>query len=306
MPAQARRLRRAASGSFSSWYPPAGNSLALFSPERELQSLASIHYDRSDDAMLAFARQFLISVLALLICAAGFAAEDAPRPPCGTTPNPPYAELGAQPNVKVWNGSKQGIRIASSCPGIPAGEFKMVVAVSGTFRFDGDADTLLERIGAASAMQGIRYWSVTDEKWRDLITESAAIDGPSTAQRRADFSAAELKQGQDLFFAQRDSRSTGEILYRMRMLEATKERLVVETENVSPVRSYIFTLFKRGELRTIYYLTRQTSGVWNYYALTLIGASQSDSHIPSLINRAVALYRYVAGQQTDQEPPLAR
>jgi hypothetical protein len=256
--------------------------------------------------MLAFVRQFLNWALVLLICPAGLAAEDAPRPPCGTTPNPPYAEVGAQPNVKAWNGSKQGIRIVSSCPGIPDGEFKMVVAVSGTFRFDGDADKLLERIGAASAMQGIRYWSVTDKKWRELITQSAAVDSPSSVQRRADFSAAELKQGQDLFFVQRDSRSTREVVYRMRVLEATKDRLVVETENVSPVRGYIFTVFKPGELRTIHFLTWRSAGVWNYYALTLIGASQSESHTPSLINRAVALYRYVAGHQTDQEPPLAR
>jgi hypothetical protein len=206
----------------------------------------------------------------------------------------------------VWNGSKQGIRVASSCTGIPDGEFKMVVAVSGTFRFDGDADKLLERLGAASAMQGIRYWSVTDKKWRELITESGAVDSPSSTQRRGDFTAAEMKQGKDLYFVQRDSRSTGEVVYRMRVLEAAKDRLVIETENVSRVRSYIFTLFKPGELRTIHYLSRQSPGVWNYYALTLIGASQSDSHAPSLINRAVALYRYVAGQPTDQEPPLAR
>ena len=182
----------------------------------------------------------------------------------------------------------------------------MAIAVSGTFRLDGDADKLLERMGAASAMQGIRYWSVTDRKWRELVTQSAAVDSPRTARQRGDFSAAEMKQGKDLYFMQRDSRSTGEVVYRMRVLETARDRLVAETENVSPVRSYILTLFKPGELRTIHYLTRQSPGVWNYYALTLIGSSQSDSNAPSLINRAVALYRHVAGQQTDQEPPLAR
>lgn len=256
--------------------------------------------------MLASARHFLNWALMLLIFPAAFAAEGTPRPPCGTTPNPPYAEVGAQPNVRAWKGSKQGVRIASSCVGIPDGEFKRVVAVSGAFQFDGDADKLIARIGAVSAMKGVRYWSVTDKKWRELITHSAAVDSPSAAQRRADFSAAEMKQGKDLFYVQRDSRSTGEVVYRMRVLEAARDRWVIETENLSPVRSYIVTLFKPGELRTIHYLTRQSSGVWNYYALTLMGASQSDGHTPSLINRAVALYRYVAGQQTDQEPPLAR
>lgn len=253
-----------------------------------------------------FTRGFLACALVLLMCPAGFAADDAPDLPCGTTVSPAYAALGAQPNVKSWNGSKKGVRIASGCAGLTGGEFKAVVAVSGTFRYAGDVDQLLERAGAASAMQGIRYWSVTDKKWRELITQSAAVDGPGSAQRRRDYGASEMRTGKDLFYVQRDSRSTGDVVYRMRVLEAAKDRLVIENENVSPLRRFLFTLFDPGELRTIHFLTRASPGVWNYYALTLIGASQSDSHTPSLINRAVALYRYMAGQQTDQEPALAR
>jgi hypothetical protein len=146
-------------------------------------------------------------------------------------------------------------------------------------------------------MQGIRYWSVTDEQWRVLVTRSTAVKSATSAERRADFSAAEMKQGRDLFFAQRDSRSTGEVVYRMRVLEAAPDRLVVESENVSPIRTFVFTWFKPGELRS--------AGVWHYYALTAVGAKQSDSNMRSLINRAAALYRYVSGQQTDHEPPLA-
>src|SRR5687767_4385438 len=114
--------------------------------------------------MPAFITRFLNGALMLLICHAGLAAQDAPRAPCGTLPNPPYAALGAEPNVRAWSGSKQAVRIASGCAGIPEGEFKAVLALSGTFRFDGDTDKLLERAGAASAMQGMRYWSVTDKK----------------------------------------------------------------------------------------------------------------------------------------------
>ena len=241
-----------------------------------------------------------------LVFGAAFAAEDAPRPPCGTTPNPPYAELGAEPNVKAWNGSKSSVRIAARCPGIPASDPKMALAVSGTFRFAGDADKLLEHVGAVSVMKGVRYWSVTDKAWRDLITESAAVDSPAAEKRRVDFSASEMKRGEDLYFAQRDSRSTGQVVYRMRVLEDSKDRLVIESENISTVRSYFLPVFRAGELRTIHYLNRHGPNVWNYYALTLIGTPQSESHTPSLINRAVALYRFIAGQKTDQDPPSAR
>ena len=235
---------------------------------------------------------------------AALAAEDMPRPPCKTAPNPPYAAIGAQPNVRVWNGGNQAIRVTARCDESPA-DFKIVVALSGTFSSESSADKLLERIGAASATQGIRYWSVTDKRWRVLITQSAALEGSTARQRRADFSTAEMKQGTDLFFAQRDSRSTGEVVYRMRVLEAGQNRAVVETENVSPVRTYVFTLFKPGELRTVHFLTRHSAGMWNYYLLSAIGTKQSASHEASLINRAAALYRYVAGEPTDQEPALA-
>lgn len=243
-------------------------------------------------------------VLVLMISPGALAAEDVPRPPCGTTPNPPYAALGAQPNAGVWNGGNRAIRMTARC-NESAADFKLGVALSGTFRSESSADTLLEHIGAVSAMQGIRYWSVTDKRWRVLITQSAAVEGSPSAQRRADFSATEMKQRKDLFFAQRDSRSTGEVVYRMRVLEAAQDRAVVETENVSPVRTYVFNLFKPGELRTVHSLMRRSAGIWNYYLLTAIGAKQSASHEASLINRAAALYRYVAGQPTDQEPPLA-
>jgi hypothetical protein len=248
--------------------------------------------------------RFLVWIVVLLMSPVALGAEDMPRPPCGTAPNPPYAALGAQPNVRVWNSGGRPIRVTARC-NESATDFKIVVALSGSFGSQSSADKLLERIGAASAMRGIRYWSVTDKRWRVLITQSAAVEDPTSTQRRPDFSVTDMKQGKDLFFAQRDSRSTGEVLYRMRVLEAAQDRLVVETENLSPVRTYVFTLFKPGELRTVHFLTRGSAGMWNYYLLTAIGAKQSTSHEASLINRAAALYRYVAGQPTDQEPPLA-
>jgi hypothetical protein len=248
--------------------------------------------------------RFLEWIVVLLMIPAALAAEDVPRAPCGTAPNPPYAAVGTQPNVGVWNGGNRSIQVTAHCNESPA-DFKLIVALAGTFRSESSAEKLLERIGGVSAMQGVRYWSVTDKRWRVLITQSTAVEGAIAAQRRADFNATEMKQRKDLFFAQRDSRSTGEVVYRMRVLEAAQDRAVVETENVSPVRTYIFTLFKPGELRTVHFLTRRSAATWNYYLLTAIGAKQSASHEASFINRAAAFYRHVAGQPTDQEPALA-
>jgi hypothetical protein len=247
---------------------------------------------------------FLKCIFMMMMCPLAVAADDPPQTPCGTAPNPPYARADAQPNVRVWNGGDQRVRISARC-NASAEDFKVVIGLAGTLHFEGSTEQLLARIGAVSQMQGIRYWSVTDKQWRVLVTRSGAVRSGTAAEPRTDFSAAEMKQGRDVFFAQRDSRSTGQVVYRMRVLETARDRLVVETENVSPIKTFVFTWFRPGELRTVHFLTRRSAAVWNYYALTAVDAKQSDSRMPSLINRAAALYRYVVGQPTDQEPPLA-
>jgi len=66
----------------------------------------------------------------------------------------------------------------------------------------------------------------------------------------------------------------------MHVLEAGPERIVVETQNVSAVRS-LLTLFPPGALRGASFIERQETGVW---LATLSPASY--------VNRAAALYRH--------------
>jgi len=241
----------------------------------------------------------------LLLCTVAFAADDAPRLPCGTAPYPAYADPGAQPNVQVWSNPKDAATVSSDCTGRNAQNFKLLVALAGSFRHDGSVDKLMERFGAVSATQGNRYWSVTDKAWRVLITHAVALEGADSTRRRRDFTAAEMKDGKDLFFVQSDSRSTGEVVYRMRVQESGPDRLVIEMENVSPVRFYFLTLFKQAELRSVYFLDRRVGDVWGYYALSATARSQAKRNEASFVNRAATFYRYVIGKPTDQDPPLA-
>lgn len=241
----------------------------------------------------------------LLLCSVAFAADDAPRLPCGTAPYPAYADPGAQPNVQVWSNPRVGAPVASDCTGSIAQNFKLFVSLAGSFRNDDSVDKLMERFGAVSATQGNRYWSVTDKEWRVLITHAVALEGADSTRRRRDFTAAEMKDGKDLFFVQSDSRSTNEVVYRMRVQEYGPDRLVIEMENVSPVRFYFFTLFEPAELRSVHFLDRRVGNVWGYYALSATARSQAKGSEVSFVNRAAAFYRYVIGRPTDQDPPLA-
>jgi hypothetical protein len=256
-----------------------------------------------------------LHAFALAITLAGLAgmpvraADDGPRLPCAAQPQPAYAEPGQPPAVQAWRGKMARDWVPPECTGWAASSADILVAVAGSFRHDGDIDGLLARIGAISAKSNVRYWSTTEKSWKPLVTEAFALSGPDVTQRRADFGAAQFVKGQNLHYAQSDNRSSGKTVYRERVLAVDRERLAMTSENQTPVKMMVVTLFDVGDLQTAYFLERRSPGVWNFYSLTR--TRMASSLIPiggdaSYINRAVAFYRLVAAIPTDQEPPAAR
>jgi hypothetical protein len=232
------------------------------------------------------------------------AVESAPSPPCGAGSGPAYPLPGAPPIAHAWHGVAASGWLPPACLGWAGQDFSLLVTLAGSFHYTGSADDLLARFGAVSAYRGIRYWSVTDRRWQTLITDGAALAGPTTAPRRADFAPAEMNRGSDLYFLQDDNRSSGDVVYRMRVLESGRNRLVVTTENTS--RLLILTLFSPADLQSTYFLEPVAPGIWGYYSvfgvrehlIARLGSSEA-----SYENRAVALFRHFAGIPTDQEPP---
>jgi hypothetical protein len=164
---------------------------------------------------------------------------------------------------------------------------------------------LLARLGAVSQMAGIRYWSVTGKRWQILIEAAHALD-PS-GRVRPDFTPADLVPGRDLAFSQTDN-DAGAVIYRMRIMALSPSRVVLRTENVDTIRYLMLPLFGPGELQSLYVLNQGSEGTWSYYSLTRTGpgaSAMTDGHVASGINRAVAMYRHIAGIPTDQEPPAA-
>ena len=162
----------------------------------------------------------------------------------------------------------------------------------------GGAAALLERFGAISTLRGLRYWSVTDGAWRELVTEASALVSADSHQRRKDFTASELRSGAAVFFEQTESRSAAPAVYRLTVLEAASDRVVIATENVTPVRAFALTLFPAGSLRATYLLQERAPGLWNFYGIlsTTTQASPLAAVSPaSYVNRATSLYRHFAG-----------
>jgi hypothetical protein len=243
----------------------------------------------------------------LLLHNAGAAAADGPRPPCGEAPQPAYAAPGGSPNVQTWSGGDLGPNwrpphcVSWTSPG-----FGVLVALASSFADRGTAQDLLARFGRISRLTAIRYWSVTDQAWDPLVTSATALRGADSGQRRPDFAPAEMTEGSTLFFAQSDNRSSGDVVYRLLIRELRPDRLVIATENVTPVHKLFLTMFAPGELQSTYFLERRSPGVWTYYSLSRTSPDANPlagGHAASYLNRAVALFRYVAGIPTDQEPP---
>jgi hypothetical protein len=236
-------------------------------------------------------------------------ADTSPIAPCvGGVPQPTYAPLDAAPNVQLWKVTDlPSVPDPAACLGASSPKSGTRMAVAGTFQSADGAAALLSRFGAVSKLLLVRYWSTTDHAWRPFLTAATALTKVG-GQPRKDFTTTEIESGQDLFLAQTDSRSTNEVIYRMRLRESDSQHFVIETENVTPVLRWALTLYKPGDLRLLYVLDQRSPGIWSYYSLTSIGGSRwlTTGHESSFINRGVALYRHFAGIPTDAEPPPAR
>ena len=236
-----------------------------------------------------------LAALATLFSLHAWSAGDAqPLPPCdGAAPAPAFSPAGDDPAMETWSSIDWQ---APACLGWPASHYRFVIAVAGRVDAAGDEE-LRRRVGAISAIKGLRYWSVTENGLRVLIKDAVALSGPEGAKRN-DFSAADVRAGAALYFVEEDNRSSEPVTYRMRILEATAGRLVVDTENVTPIKSFV-TLFPPGTFRAAYVMTRIDARAWGLYAIS--AATDHASGMVSLgkesyANRARALYGYFAGK----------
>lgn len=249
----------------------------------------------------------IVLLLALLVWINAAELRADVRWPCESALLPPYPAVGAPPNLLTIRSSDvASISVPGNCQARIPWRSSLMVTMAGSFRYDGSADGLLARFGSISASRGIKYWSVTDGAWRTLITEAGALDGLDVPRRRQDFTVAEMKSGHDLYFEQRDNRSSGLVTYRMRVLDHDEDQAVITVENVTSVWLFVIPLFDPGDLQSLYIVQRLSPGVWGFTSLS--GAREgalNPSGSASYVNRTVAIYRHFVGIPTDQPPPAS-
>jgi hypothetical protein len=254
-------------------------------------------------------KSLFVALLVLTIPMA-MGASVAPQRACGSALAPAYPPPGEPPIVPVWHDKdlrRSGWEPPHCAGWAPSSPSKLVLAMAGSFRFDGTVDELVARIGAISTLRGVRFWSVTEKTWRPFVVDASALSGFDPRGRRPDFLVTEMTAGSELYYWEKQARS-GSIVYRMTVLERSPARTVVATENLSPVRFLFLTLFAPGAIQSVTCVERISPGVWGAYILVRTGAGASalaSGHDASYVNRAVAIYRHLAGIPTDEEPPAA-
>ena len=238
---------------------------------------------------------------------AALLAGEKPRPPCGAEPFPAYPALDAPPVIVLWTQAELAGWSPPACTAWQGGSATLAVGLAGRFRDANYADAMLARIGAISSLRDVRYWSITDKQWNALFTRASALAGPDPKKPRGDFSAAEMRADRDVYFLSADNRSGDDAVSRLHVKEAESGHLIIETANVTPLRWMFLSFAAPGNVQTWYFLDREAGGSWRFYSLTRVLYASSFFvrfvSVESYINRALAMYRHLAGIPTDRDPP---
>jgi len=254
---------------------------------------------------------FVLAILAACLSLIATAAAASPMTPCDdTTSVPAFPAPGATPAIAIFNTRDLADWQPGACIGwsqAEARKSKLVVAVAGSFTFDGPLDDLVARISAVSTIRDLKYWSTLFGTWRPMANEVSALSGPDPDKRRADFKPSEMRTGAQLYYW--STGRSGEGVTRLTVRERTADTVVVTADNVTPVKFLMLTLFPPGALQTAMVIKRLGPKHWGVYMLTRTSDQSSifaNSHAASYVNRAVALYRLMAGIRPDQDPPAMR
>jgi hypothetical protein len=250
-----------------------------------------------------------LSLFLLFLCVLPEAGNAAgPQPPCGSAVHPAYGSVDGPSTFGVWSQAdlKRDEWQPPACLGWQ-GDSRLVAALAARFRSPLSLDALAERLAAVSRHPQIRFWAVTRREWRPLVVQSWALDRPDANARRLDPLGFELTAGRDFYYAE-DAEVGGRAIWRLRVVERSADRLVVATENLTPIRVALVTIFEPGALQVATVLQRDGPDTWSFYEITRAGAGSSSfvaGYGSSYLNRLEAMRRHLAGVPTDRDPPVA-
>jgi hypothetical protein len=255
----------------------------------------------------AVLRRTFAASLAAMIAVPGRAQRPLPAPPCGAEAVPTHSPPGGAPAIATWRRAELRSWQPAPCLGWSGGS-RSAEAIAATFRFAGTESELPAHIGDLALHPGIRYWSTSRKAWRPLVVHAEVVDGIDGKAIAKALPSTAFVPGVTHHYAE-TTLDTDRTIYRLQTRERSPRRIVLATDNATRMRFRETTLFEPGALQVGTFLDLRDGGLWGYYAIARTGtqtgllAERGDA---SYIKRLVALYRHVAGLQTDAEPPAMR
>jgi len=143
--------------------------------------------------------------------------------------------------------------------GIPKGRSQSVEAIAATFRFSGTEADLLAHIGNLALHSTIKYWSMTQGGWRPLIESAEVVADATGRQVGTALAPGDFAVGKTNYYAESVSYS-GRTIYRLRTLSRSMDRIIIATENVSPIRVWGLTMFEPEALQSVIFLEGHVPG----------------------------------------------
>jgi hypothetical protein len=243
----------------------------------------------------------------------GFAAPglaETPVVPCAG-PRIEFPPVGAEPAIRIFKEPDIADWKPPACTGWPAEKFEFIGTAAASFRHDGDTTELARRYGAISEYASMRYFSPRRQAWRELSFEAFALRDADRADKRGDFTAAELVPGTPRYFWQRGATEAPpplpgsiDLVNRIDILDRTPNRLVVSVTS-EPGSIAIVMRLSRGDIRVVYFLERdrKVHDIWHYFALTSlagIAALGADNFYRA---SARGVFRHTAGLPAEVRAP---
>jgi hypothetical protein len=230
------------------------------------------------------------------------------RPPCEGPPHPAYAQTGGPPLIASWNEDdlNKAAWQFSPCLHWTDGRTRMATALAAAVHAP-SLDHLLVRYGALSQYKGIRFWSTMHQSWEPFVTQAGFTDGPEARYIVPDLKPEDFVTGRQFYYYEIDPR-TGRTIHHLTVQQRTADRVELATENLTPIKYSMFTVFEAHALRSATFIERRGVGEWGYYQTIGVGEGSDFIAVHSAspyINRLTSLYRYMAGMSTDSAPPAA-
>jgi len=230
----------------------------------------------------------------------------APTPPCGGQSHQSFASLGEPPAVQVWEVDElPSDWRPAACSGIERRDGAVLVAVAGRFESPLDGRQLLAKLGTVSEHTTIDYWSVSDRRWRPLLEEAYALKGPDRQLARGDFTFAELESGKTLHLLYDDAEPVGPVVNSVEIVAVDDASFTITSRNLTTARLIGLPIAAPGDISSYLSVEHEGDDVYRYFALHSSALSMPLLRKSNQINRAVAVYHYIAGIDTDQRPAVA-